>query len=129
MIPDELIKDLSCLKDRDFNFEIKEEGPRVYIWIRDFPLPDGKYNSNRTDVLVFTTQYYPNAGFDMFWVDDSLKLANGQEPKNGNQFELHLGRRWRRYSIHPFNSKPWNPGSDSICSYISYIEQRLNKAD
>lgn len=129
MIPEELIKDLQVLKDRGFICELVEEGLKISIVFRNYPLPLLVYNMDTTDLLIFTTAQYPNAGFDMFWTDEKLALKNGGIPKNGESIETYLGKRWRRFSYHPFNNRPWNPSKDSVISYISYIDQRLNKGD
>ena len=129
MIPDELVKDLEVLKPRGFSFELTEANSRVYIIFRDFPLPDSVYNVQKTDLLIFTTPLYPNAGFDMFWVDNKFTLKNGGIPKNGDQVESHLGRPWRRFSYHPYQKKPWNPSEDSVAVFIQHVEQRLKNGD
>lgn len=129
MIPDELVKDLQVLKDSGFIYDIVEDGLKIYIIFKNYPLPPLIYNMGSTDLLIFTTAQYPNAGFDMFWTDEKLTLKNGGIPKNAESIEPPLGKRWRRFSYHPFNNKPWNPAKDSVISYISYIDQRLNKGD
>jgi hypothetical protein len=129
MIPDELVKDLELLRTRGFSFELTEANSRVYIIFRGFPLPDGVYNMQKTDLLIFTTPLYPNAGFDMFWVDNKLTLKNGGIPKNSDQVESHLGRAWRRFSYHPYQNKHWSPSEDSVVVFIQHVEQRLKIGD
>lgn len=129
MIPDELIKDLEILKEQGHIFEVVEESPKICIVFKDYPLPPGIYNIEKTDLLIFTTPHYPNAGFDMFWVDPKLTLKNNGHPKSAETFENHLGKQWRRFSYHPYNTKPWNPSEDSVVSFMSYVEQRLQKGD
>ena len=129
MIPEELTKDLEILKEQNYSYEIVEESGRVNILFKGYPLPSGIYNQEKTDLLIFTTPQYPNAGFDMFWVDENLKLQNNTIPQNGDSIEVYLGRRWRRFSYHPYNSKPWNPSEDNVVSFMSYIEQRLRRGN
>ena len=129
MIPDELIKDLEILKEQGYTFEIVEESPKICIVFKDYPLPAGIYNIEKADFLIFTTPHYPNAGFDMFWVDPKLTLKNNAQPKSAETFENHLGKQWRRFSYHPYNTRPWNPSEDSIISFMSYVQQRLLKGD
>jgi hypothetical protein len=130
MIPEELVKDLQVLKDNGLQFDMVEEGLRIYIVFKNYPLPPGIYNIESADLMIFTTSQYPNAGFDMFWIDENLLLrsTNGA-PRAAEQFENYMGRRWRRFSIHPYSKKAWNPASDSVISFMSYIEQRLRKGD
>lgn len=129
MIPEELIQDLEVLKERGFNYELAEDGPKVYIVFKDFPLPSGLYNMEKTDLLIFTTPHYPNAGFDMFWTDQALTLKNGGIPKQAESIESHLGKSWRRFSYHPYNPKPWNPSEDNVINFIEYVQQRLRNGD
>ena len=106
LIPDALLADLKILQDRGFGYKIVEDNPRIFILFNDHPLPVGLYNMEKTDLLVFTTPYYPNAGFDMFWVDDRLLLKNNNIPQGAGAVESYLGRNWRRFSYHPYNIKP-----------------------
>lgn len=130
MIAEELIKDLQVLNEIGFVYELVEDGLRIYVVFRNYPLPPLIYNIDKTDLLIFTTAQYPNAGFDMFWTDERLMLKNNGIPKNAESIETYIGKRWRRFSYHPFNNnKHWNPSMDSVISYISYIDQRLNKGD
>ncbi len=129
MIPEELIKDLQVLKESGFVCDLVEDGSRIYIVFKNYPLPPLIYNMEKTDLLIFTTVQYPNVGFDMFWTDERLTLKNNGVPKSTESVELYIGKRWRRFSYHPFNVIPWNPSKDSVISYISYIDQRLNKGD
>jgi hypothetical protein len=129
LIPDELTKDLATLAQRGLAHEVVEEGPRIFIVFKRYELPDGLYSTEKTDLMIFTTQFYPNAGFDMFWVEEGLKLKGGGIPKNADQIENYLGKRWRRFSYHPYTNKPWNPSEDSVIGFLAYVAQRLRKAD
>jgi len=129
MIPEELLADLKVLQERGHVCEITEDGQRIFIVFKGYSLPDGVYNTPKTDLLIFTTPHYPNAGFDMFWVSPDLKLQNGGVPKSADSVESYLGKSWRRFSYHPYNAKPWNPSEDSVVSFVTYIEQRLRRGD
>jgi hypothetical protein len=129
MIPEELVRDLEELKERGHVYEVVEDSGRIYIVFRGYPLPSGIYNLERTDLLIFTTPHYPNAGFDMFWVDANIALKNGGPPKNAESIENHLGRQWRRFSYHPYNVRAWNPSEDNVVSFMAYVDQRLKRGD
>lgn len=129
MIPDELEKDMKSLKDRGFNFETREDGSRIYIWFKNFLLPEERYNLSKTDLLIHTTVNYPNAGFDMFWTDKTLVLKNITPPKQAEIMETHLGMSWRRFSYHPYNTNTWNPKNDSVITFVEHVQQRLAKGD
>lgn len=125
----ELNHDLEQLKDRGLVFEIIEEGAKIYVLFKDFPLPQNIYNIDKTNLIIFTSNQYPNAGFDMFWVDENLTLKNGNTPRQAEVIELHLNRRWRRFSYHPYNTKPWNPSDDSVSTFIEHVMQRLRRGN
>jgi hypothetical protein len=129
MIPEELLADLKVLQQRGHVCEITEDGQRIFIVLKDYALPDGIYNLAKTDLLVFTTPHYPNAGFDMFWVNPDLKLRNSGVPKSAESIETYIGKSWRRFSYHPYSAKPWNPSEDSVVSFVSYVGQRLLRGD
>ncbi len=125
MIPDILINEIVELEKLGYQIETEEIGSRVYIIFKNFQLPDG-FNMRETDLLVWTGVNYPSCAFDMFWVDEKLLLSNGQEPHAANYFEVHCNEKWRRFSIHPYNHKRWDPSEDSLRGYLSYINKRLN---
>ncbi len=129
MIPEELTQDLQTLQNQGFNYELVEESSNIYIVFKSFPLPPALYNMEATDLLIFTTIHYPSAGFDMFWTDLSLTLNNGDTPKNADTTEQHLDRKWRRFSYHPYDSKPWKPHEDNVIIFIEYVRQRLRNGD
>lgn len=129
MIPEELVKDLEELKEWGYVYDITEDAGRVYVVFKGYPLPNGLYNVDKTDLLVFTTPLYPNAGFDMFWVDQSVVLRSSGAPKSGESIENHLGKSWRRFSYHPYNAKAWNPSQDNVVSFMAYVDQRLKRGD
>lgn len=129
MIPEELLADLKVLGDRGFAHELVEDGGRIFIIFKDYQLPPNLYNLEKTDLLIFTTPHYPNAGFDMFWADEKLRLSNGSVPKSGESVENYLGRNWRRFSYHPYGAKPWNPSDDNVVTFMGHVDQRLKKGD
>ena len=129
MMPEDLQKDAEILAENGFCFEIVPEGERFYMRFKDFPLPEGVYNAEKTTLLIFTTQLYPKAGFDMFWTDPELKLKNGSVPGRAGVIQSHLGQKWRRFSYHPYNEMNWNPSEDDVARYVEYVQQRLRNGD
>ena len=129
MIPGELTRDAAALRRRGFDFELVENNARIHVVFRDFPLPAGLYNTGATDLLIFTTTYYPNSGFDMFWTDPDLTLSGGGVPGGADALETHLGRRWRRFSYHPYDQRRWNPAEDDVIGFVGYVQQRLQRGD
>ena|SRR2546427_2553968 len=129
MIPQDLSEDVQVLRSRGLTITLQEDAGRIFLVFEAYPLPVGIFNLERTDLLVFTTPDYPSAGCDMFWVDEGLTLRGGSIPKGAEAVETYLGRRWRRFSYHPYNTKAWNPSEDSIVTFLGYVDQRLRRGD
>lgn len=129
LIPPDLDNDLAVLQKRGFRTSVTECDAKIYVVFSDFPMPKGTYNMDVADVMVFTTPYYPQAGFDMFWTDRSLTLRDGRIPAGGEVEESHLGRVWRRFSYHPYGDRVWNPSRDNIAGFVAYVQQRLQRGD
>lgn len=87
MIPQELAEEATALRERGFSCEIIEEGQRIFLFFKDFPLPNDLYNIEKTDLLIYTTNLYPNCGFDMFWVDNKLILKKEPTLKTVNRWK------------------------------------------
>jgi len=126
MIPPELRDEADRLRGLGYSVELQEEGQRIYVVFRGFPLGVA-YEPPASDLMVYTTVQYPNAGFDMFWVDENVKLRDGRIPQAGDAIEPYLGRRWRRFSWHLPPNRPWNPSRDSLSTWIATVEERLSK--
>lgn len=125
MIPVELQNHVDTLSKMGYVLEFREQTPQILILFHSFPLPNGIYNKTHTELLVFTTAEYPNAGFDMFWTDQDLTLVNGSVPRGAEAIESYVGKAWRRFSWHL--NRPWNPSLDSLLSHVSMIEERLHR--
>jgi len=122
VIPQELEKEIDELLSQGYIVEPIQEGQRIYVLFNNFNLGP-KFLPNHSDLLMFTSVEYPNAGFDMFWVDPAVRLANGGVPQAGESIESYIGRQWRRFSWHL--NRPWNPGRDSLRTWVSHVEERL----
>jgi hypothetical protein len=126
MIPQELQDEVTRLRDLGYTLDTQEEGQRIYLVFRNFQLGSA-YNPPVSTMMVFTSVQYPNAGFDMFWVEEGVKLASGGIPQAGDSIESYLGLRWRRFSWHLPPNRPWNPSRDSLGTWLAAIEERLRK--
>jgi hypothetical protein len=126
MIPKELQDEVDGLRVLGYSIEVQEEGQRIYLVFKCFSLGTS-YAPPVSELMVFTTVQYPNAGFDMFWVEEGVKLASGALPQAGESIEPYMGRRWRRFSWHLPPNRPWNPSRDSLSTWIATVEERLSK--
>ena len=129
MIPEDLQKDAEILTENGFCFEIISKGTQIYMRFKDFPLPEGLYNAEKTTLLISTTSFYPNAGFDMFWTDPELRLKDGRVPDRAGMIRSYLGQEWRRFSYHPYQEVAWNPSQDDVARFVEYVQQRLRNGN
>jgi hypothetical protein len=125
MMPPELDAHIELLRSQGHEIDTVEADQRIYLIFRRYSLGP-TYRPPNSDLMVFTTVQYPNAGFDMFWVSDDVVLAaSGGPPQSGDQFETYVGRRWRRFSWHL--NRPWNPSRDTLLTWMSTVDERLHR--
>jgi hypothetical protein len=93
----------------------------VNLVFKDFPLGPG-FNVSSADLLIRVPRSYPAASPDMFWTDPAVLLSNGKEPQAANLIELHIGRKWRRFSWH---RSRWDSARDNLSSFLEFIRHRL----
>ncbi len=103
-------------------------GGGTLIRVNKVTLPVGGWNRDQADVLFFAPPGYPAARPDCFWVTPSnFRLANGGTPQasnDGNPIpgDPVSGRSTTWFSWHLSH---WNPGQDSLVSYLQTILTRL----
>ena len=121
-LPPQLLQEIDSLRKEGYTIEVQEDGGSIGIIFKDYPLPKGVWNKEKTDLLIIAQITYPNAQLDMFWVTPGLLLANGQTPKSGDVQEIHCVTSWQRFSWHP---QKWNPAHDNITTYLELVTYRL----
>lgn len=95
------------------------------VIIRDIVLPEG-WNQKTVDLMIQVPDYYPPTALDMFWVTPHLHLSGGALPERGDQYEIHAGIKWQRFSWHYMRNR-WNPVRDSLLSHLRFCINRLNQ--
>ena len=101
---------------------LPQEDGWIFVVFEQYPLPEG-FSHDSTPLLIKVPPNYPLGGLDMFWMNSQLILASGALPAN-TSVEHCLGAPWLRFSWHPLK---WNPSSDSLTSYLKFINSRLEK--
>jgi len=101
---------------------VEAEGNRIFILIREVPLPPGLFKVNKSDVLFLADNQYPFSALDMFWIDASVVRADGTVPQGAEQIEDYLDRHWRRFSWH--RNGVWNPTSNGLLDHFYFMESR-----
>jgi len=120
---DQLTSEAAELKLRGYGLQLHPQSDGwIFTVIDGYPVPDG-FNQHTTTVLIKIPPNYPLGGLDMFWTDPQLLLAGGIPPAN-TSIEQNLGKSWLRFSWHP---QKWNPSTDSLTSYLKFINKRLEQ--
>jgi hypothetical protein len=104
--------------------DLHEEQGMGLVLIREYPVPPG-WSKSVITLLIKLPPSFPAGNPDMFWTDEDLTLPGGGIPRNGDQIEIILGRRWRRFSWHPGS---WTDGADDIRTFLQFVARRLAQA-
>jgi len=97
-----------------------------WVLIPDYALPPGRFNKERTTVLVVIPPGYPNTGPDNFFVDADLRLSDGNNPPglnpgaNSSSGQAPVPGDWAWFSWHPVS---WRPaatieGGDNLITFL-----------
>jgi len=118
--------DRDYLTAKGLIFEEVEEGAMKGLIIRNWRLPDGRFDAAEADVLLQLPPGYPDVPPDMFYVLPWVKVrATGQYPKAADQPLMFAGQRWQRWSRH---NPEWRPGVDGIRTMLQRVEHALRVA-
>jgi len=110
--------------------EIETGSDLDWVIIKRFPLAPG-WNKAETPVLVMIRPGYPTVPPDNFYVDNDLRLANGQDPTNASRNQKQLGRPWLMFSYHVDESE-WKPHPDlleghNLLTFLLGVGRRLSE--
>lgn len=126
-LPPQLEIDIEYLKSQGYDVDVCRDTTnpnRIFVIFNKYKLPKG-WNMPETNLLIITDISYPNSKIDMFWVDQNLRLANGNTmPQNGGCFETYNNTIWQRLSWHV---QKWNPAVDNVITYLGTIDSRLSQ--
>ena len=121
MIPPQLALDVEVLRQCGYAIDVTEEGTRHYVIIKSFQM-NSAYSPTTTDLMMMADYQYPQSRMDMYWTDPEVRCGTGAPPMNADQFEIHLGRRWQRWSWHyPL----WQPGKHNLITHLEVFLDRL----
>jgi hypothetical protein len=117
--------DQEFLERLGLEYEVVVEHGLVCVVLKDWPLPSG-YQTEKADLLLRLPPGFPDVQPDMWWMDPPVERAPGSYPEAANQFESYLGRTWQRFSRH-LNAGSWQPGRDSLATYVALIRADLKR--
>lgn len=113
------------LVERGIAFD-EVDGPQKAIVLRAYPVPSGRFNSDKADFLILLPNGYPDVRPDMFFAMPWLMLAAvNRYPKAADQPFDFAGQRWQRWSRH---NDQWRPGIDGIWTMLRRIDAALEAA-
>ena len=118
--------DLAHLNERGIAHEIATESGMICVVLPQWPLPSG-LDRSAADLLIRLHPGYPDVPPDMWWFCPAVHLANGATLPATEVFEMHLGRRWQRWSRH-FNRGQWQSGVDGLAGFLALIRQDLERS-
>lgn len=121
-LPARLAEEVSALREAGYRATLTQSDGWAMVVLHDVGVAVG-FNKASTNVLLKLPLSYPHGKPDMFWTDVDLVLANGDTPKQADSVEPALGKDWRRFSWH---LSSWNPASDSLLTFIEFVEHRLS---
>ncbi len=109
----------------DASMEKRPDGPAVVV-VPGIDLPGG-WNCSTTTVFFLVPLGFPMAQPDCFWTEDSLRLSNGQIPKNAGVQMPPFGQSQKLwFSWHVAN---WSQSRDSLKTYLGVIKSRLARPE
>jgi hypothetical protein len=101
-------------------------GGASLVTVPQFEVAPG-WNAPRTTVRFMAPAGYPYAAPDCFWADETLRLENGQVPKNAavNPIpDTSIRGLWFSWHL----TQGWNPNVDSLLTWLASIASRFRAA-
>ena len=119
-------KDRRYLNDRGIAYREVTDGRNSGVVIRDFSLPEKKFQVMAADVLILLPSGYPDIPPDMFYVKPWLSLVpENRYPTAADQPLQFDGERWQRWSRH---NQTWRQGIDGLRTVIKRVETAIAEA-
>lgn len=113
------------LRKQKIHFEGRDEGGQKAVILKNFILPEGRFDVSKADILILLPSGYPDAPPDMFHTMPCLRLTSSGNSPRGTGSVGFDGQTWQRWSRH---NDEWRPGVDGIWTMIKRIERALEIA-
>lgn len=104
-------------------YTVATEGGMLCVVISDFLIPVG-FGVGVAELMLRLAPGYPDVAPDMWWFNPAVKRIDGVEIPATQSQENYLSRTWQRWSRHLVPGQ-WNPGVDSIESYLALVRREL----
>lgn len=119
--------DTNFLTERGLRHSVQEDGGMICVLFPDWRVPAG-YQQAQTDLLLRLAPLYPDVPPDMWWCSPALVRLDGTLPQATEVTEHYLGRSWQRWSRHFLQPGHWQPGVDSLESYLARIRAEMTRS-
>ena len=120
------LKDRNYLNKKKISFETAHENDSKGVILKNFSLPDDKFNLKEADVLIILPPGYPDCAPDMFYTQPWLKLSKTNNyAKATDQSYQFSGYSWQRWSRH---NSSWRTGIDGIQTMLQRVRYALENA-
>lgn len=114
-------QDREYLNIKGFEYRETNEGAKKALIIDNFQLPDTKFTENKSSLMIYLPDGYPDVPPDMFYFSPALLLKqNNHQPAAADVPENYLGITWQRWSRHA-PAEEWRRGIDGIHSYLQRV--------
>ncbi|MBD7992166.1 multiubiquitin domain-containing protein [Ochrobactrum sp. Sa2BUA5] len=117
--------DRRFLETHGLTYEIVNDAGVGAVVIKDFPLPPGKFDHDKVDVMIQLPAGYPDASVDMFYTLPWVRLkATNNYAACADVPQTFAGASWQRWSRHA----EWRPGIDGIRTMVTRAQTAFEKA-
>jgi len=120
--------DREYLVEKKYEFEEFVDANKNGLIIKNYKLPEKKYNHSNSDLLIIVPQGYPDTKPDMWYFYPAILLAPDNRQAKQTQATINFqGKTWQRWSRH-FPANEWRAGVDGIHSYLKKVDNALKVA-
>lgn len=117
--------DRRFLEAHEYVYEIINEAGINALILKNFPLPPGKFDHDKVDVMIQLPVGYPDASVDMFYTLPWIRLnATGAYANCADVAQSFAGANWQRWSRHA----DWRPGIDGVRTMVARANLAFEKA-
>lgn len=116
-------EDIDFLDSLNLNWETITERGINYLIIYNLSIPKG-YNNSFVVVSFKIPSGYPDSQIDMAYFFPELKRID-EIPIKQITFITIDGKRYQRWSRHRLSQNAWIPGSDNICTHLTWVKEWL----
>lgn len=122
-------RDQEYLKTKGLQYSEIRDGNRNGLVILNYPLPEGKFNGNSTNLLILIPQGYNDTHPDMFFCKPNVTFAFGKgSPAQTDGVVAFNNIQWQQWSRHLNTGNDWRPGIDGIESYLQKVNHAFKTA-